>query len=149
MKLKEQILADYVSAMKAKDERKKSALGMLKSKITEGEKANKNQELSDSDIMKVILSSVKQRKQSIEEFGKGGRNDLVEKETAELAAIEVYLPKQMDRGEIEEAVKLIIAELPKTDNKMKLVGMTMGAFNKKYQGRADSNLVKEVIEQVA
>lgn len=148
MKLKEQILADFVSAMKAKDERRKSALGMLKAKITEGEKANKNQELSDSEIMKAILSSIKQRKQSIEEFSKGGRADLVEKETVELEALVTYLPKQMDRSEVEEAIKKILSKIPASSNKAKMSGMAMGAFNNQYQGRADTSIVKEIIGQL-
>jgi uncharacterized protein YqeY len=148
MSLKATIYADFMTAFKAKDEKAKSALSMLKAKITEAEKNNKNQELSNAEVLKVILSSVKQRKQSIEEFAKGGRPDLVEKEAAELTVLEAYLPKQMTRDEITAELKTILAGFGASDPINKKVGQSMGLFNKKFPGMADAKVVKEVIDSL-
>jgi uncharacterized protein YqeY len=145
MKLKERIDKDYILAFKAKDVAKKSALSMLKSKITEAEKVKSGSELTDDSIMKIIVSTVKQRKQSIEDFEKAGRTDLVENETSELNAIMEYMPSQMDRSEIEREARTIFDSID-SDNPNKKIGMTMGAFNKKFSGRADSKIVMEVIK---
>lgn len=147
--LKKRIEQDFVQAFKAKEERKKSALSMLKAKIIEGEKANKNQPLSDDEVLKVILASVKQRKQSIEEFQKAGRTDLVEKESGELAAIEVYLPSQMTEDEIKAKALEILSTMNPGDPKTKKVGMTMGVFNKNFRGMFDTNLLKKLLEEIA
>lgn len=147
--LKKRIEQDFVQAFKAKEERKKSALSMLKAKIIEGEKANKNQPLSDDEVLKVILASVKQRKQSIEEFQKAGRTDLVEKESGELAAIEVYLPSQMTEDEIKAKALEILSTMNPGDPKTKKVGMTMGVFNKNFRGMFDTNILKKLLEEIA
>lgn len=147
--LKKRIEQDFVQAFKAKEERKKSALSMLKAKIIEGEKANKNQPLSDDEVLKVILASIKQRKQSIEEFQKAGRTDLVEKESGELAAIEVYLPSQMTEDEIKAKALEILSTMNPGDPKTKKVGMTMGVFNKNFRGMFDTNLLKKLLEEIA
>lgn len=149
MTLKEQINSEFVTAFKARNERKKSALSMLKAKITEGEKANKNTELTDAEVMKVILAQVKQRKQSIEEFTKAGRTELVEKEIAELESIEAFLPKQMSDSEIEAEVRVLIQRFPEVStNRNALIGKTMGAFNKEFQGKAEPQKVKAIIESI-
>lgn len=147
--LKKRIEQDFVQAYKAKEEGKKSALSMLKAKIIEGEKANKNQPLSDDEVLKVILASAKQRKQSIEEFQKAGRTDLVEKESGELAAIEVYLPSQMTEDEIRVKALEILSTMNPEDPKTKRVGMTMGVFNKNFRGMFDTNLLKKLLEEIA
>ena len=81
--LKERIGNDFILAMKNKDEDGKSALRGIKSKITEAEKAKDNTDLSDEGVLKVLASAIKQRKQSIEEYKKGNREDLIRKENAE------------------------------------------------------------------
>ena len=88
MKLKEQIQNDFVVAMKAKDQVTKNALSSLKSKITESEKLNSNQELTEEGILKVISNCIKQRKQSYDEFIKGNRLDLSENEKNEMLVLE-------------------------------------------------------------
>lgn len=149
MILKEQIQKDFVDAMKNREEVKKSALGMLKAKITESEKAKSNVALSDDEVIKVITGMVKQRKQSVEEFEKGNRLDLVEREKTELAVLEAYLPSQMSNEEIEREVKSIMETIDAGGNKQRLVGQTIGAFNKKFAGRADAKTVKEIVESIA
>lgn len=147
--LKKRIEQDFIQAFKANEERKKSALSMLKAKIIEGEKANKNQPLSEDEVLKVILASVKQRKQSIEEFQKAGRKDLAEKESRELAAIEVYLPSQMTEDEIRAKALEILSTMNPEDPKTKRVGMTMGVFNKNFRGMFDTNILKKLLEEIA
>ncbi|MEN6620783.1 MAG: GatB/YqeY domain-containing protein [Smithella sp.] len=147
--LKKRIEQDFIQAFKANEERKKSALSMLKAKIIEGEKANKNQPLSEDEVLKVILASVKQRKQSIEEFQKAGRKDLAEKESRELAAIEVYLPSQMTEDEIRAKALEILSTMNPGDPKTKRVGMTMGIFNKNFRGMFDTNILKKLLEEIA
>ena len=148
MSLKQTIQTDFISAMKAKDQDKKSALSGLKAKITEAEKLNKNIELTDDGVIKVIVSSIKQRKQSVDEFKKGNRVDLVEKEQAEINILETYLPSQMTELEIEAEIVKLLPEVPPYGPTMKLVGQTMGMFNKKFQGRADGNVVRKIIERI-
>jgi uncharacterized protein YqeY len=147
MTLKEKINADYIAAFKAKDTIGKSALSGLKSKILEAEKAGPaGTELSDADILKIVISTVKQRKQSVEEFTKAGRMDLVDQEVLELEPIEAYLPKQMNDSELTEAVKNVISEFANSNISVQaLTGKTIGAFNKKFPGMADPIRLKEII----
>jgi uncharacterized protein len=149
MNLKEQIQADFIQAMKSKDENGKRAISSLKAKITEAEKANKNTELNDSEVVKVVSSAIKQRKQSFDEYTKFGRTDLAEIEKTELEVLERYLPKQMNESEIETAVREIIQSFDVVvTNPNVLIGRTIGEFNKKYVGRADIGEVRMVIEKV-
>jgi uncharacterized protein YqeY len=147
MTLKERINVDFVTAFKAKNDSAKSALSMLKAKITETEKANKNNELTDAEVLKVILAAQKQRKQSIEEFSKAGRTELVEKEIEELKALEPYLPKMMSEEEIRVNVTEIMSGIPK-DNVNKLIGMTTGTMNKKFPGQFDNSVLQSIIKEL-
>lgn len=149
MTIKARIQADFVTAMKEKNDTAKAALSGLKSKITEAEKANGNTELTDDAVLKVINTAIKQRKESADAFIKGNRNDLAMKELAEVEVINKYLPAQMSEADIEIAVRQIIAESAGVvTNPQILIGKTMGAFNKQYTGRADNNLVKAVITRI-
>ena len=145
--LKEKIQKDFLEAFKAGRTIEKSTLSFLKSKITEEEKANKNIELDDSGVMKVLLSSQKQRKDSIFEYNKGGRKDLADKEQAELDVLTKYLPTMMTSEEIETEAKKILGGID-GDNKNKKIGQTMGQFNKLFPGRTDSVLLKEIITKL-
>ena len=147
MTLKEQIQKDFITAMKNKDESTKSALSGLKSKITEAEKVN-GSELSDDDILKLINKGIKQREESIRLFIEGSRPELAVKESEERIVLMNYLPAQMTDEEIEIAVREIIVGLPTMTNANALSGKTMGEFNKKYQGKADSKRVLEVIKKI-
>ena len=146
--LKERIGNDFILAMKNKDEDGKSALRGIKSKITEAEKAKDNTDLSDEGVLKVLASAIKQRKQSIEEYKKGNREDLIRKENAEILILEKYMPAKLSESDIEIEVKIILSTLDDNGNKMKLIGQTMGIFNKKFQGRAEGSLVKSIIEKI-
>jgi uncharacterized protein YqeY len=151
MNLKERINADFVIAFKSRNERAKTALSMLKSKITEAEKSNGNKELDDQGVLKVIISSVKQRNDSISQYTSANRMDLVEQETAELNAIEVYMPKQMTDEEMSENIRNILHNevgMPSsTSERNKAIGMTIGKFNKAFAGRFDNSKLKGLIEK--
>jgi uncharacterized protein YqeY len=147
MSLVKQVNDDFVVAFKQKDTIGKMALGNLKSKLSDAEKIKKS-ELTDEEALKVIVSIAKTRNQSIQEFTKAGRMDLVENEKLELEVIEKYLPKQMTEDEIETEVRSLIQEMEVVTNPQVLIGKTMGAFNKKFQGRADVQKVKKIIEEI-
>ena len=101
--------------------------------------------LSDEEVIKVITRSAKQRKDSIEQFTKGSRMDLVKDEEAQLAILEEFLPKLMDRSEVEEFVKSKIAEIG-TDVSKK--GMIMATLMKDLKGKADGSVVKDVVDKL-
>jgi uncharacterized protein YqeY len=149
MTLKDKIQKEFVEAMKAKNDVAKSALSGLKAKITEAEKANGNISLGDPEVVKVVSSAIKQRKQSVDAFEQAGRTDLANKEKGEIVVLESFLPKQMTEEEIEKAVREIIANMSEVaTNANALQGKTMGAFNKAYSGQADSKVVMEIIKKV-
>ena len=148
MSLKQTIQTDFTSAFKAKEDVKKATLSGLKAEITKAEKLNGNSELDDAGVMKVILSCVKQRKQSISEFEKGNRADLVAKEMAELVVLENYLPKKMDAEEAKGKIIALGVAFSGETNRNKKVGMIMGAFNKQYQGQFDNGELKKLIESI-
>jgi uncharacterized protein YqeY len=150
MTIKEKIQADFIAAMKAKNEIAKSALSTIKAKITEAEKANGNKELSDDEVIKVVNKAIKQREESALIYSEAGRPELASKELLELSVLMDYMPTQMTEDEIETAVREIIINLSSVvTNRNALIGKTMGVFNKNYQGRADNKLVSEVIKKVA
>ena len=100
--------------------------------------------MSDEEAIAVITKLSKQRKDSIEQFKKGGREDLVKEEEAELAILETYLPKMMEKDEVEKIARLKKEELSITDAGKK--GMLMSALMKDLKGKADGMLVKEVVD---
>ena len=102
--------------------------------------------LADEEALVVITRLSKQRKDSIEQFGKGGRMDLVAEETAQLKILETYLPKMMERSEVEKVVKAKKEELGVTDVTKK--GMLMSAVMKDLKGKADGALVKEIVDSL-
>jgi uncharacterized protein len=146
--LKEKIQEEFIGALKSKNLVKKSALSMLKSKITEEEKKNKNLPLNESQIIKVVAASVKQRRQAIEEFQKGGRLDLVDQERGELQILETLLPPQMEGEVLETALMEIVIQFPKDTPRVRKMGMSIGAFNKKYPGQADPQKITEILEKI-
>jgi uncharacterized protein len=101
--------------------------------------------LTDEEAIKVITRASKQRKDSIEQFGKGGRQDLVDAETAQLHILEGFLPKLMEKSEVESFVKRKYDELEVKDPTKK--GMFMSSVMKELKGKADGSLVKEIVDQ--
>src|SRR6478609_11743482 len=109
MAIAEQINSDLTSAMKARDAARLSALRMLKAALM-NKGVEKGRDLDDAEVLQVVSALVKQRRDSIEQFSKAGRADLVDKETAELGVLEHYLPPAATAEEIDEAVAAAIAE---------------------------------------
>jgi len=133
---------DFQEALKQKDAFKLSVLRMLQSAIKNAEVAKKRQELTDDEVVKIIKQQIKQHQDSIEQFQKGNRLDLVEKEKKELQILQNYLPEQMDEQAIREIVKKIISETGLTD-----FGPIMGKIMAEIKDKADGNLVKKIVEE--
>ena len=151
MGLKDQINADMTAAMKAKDSARTSTLRMLKAAMV-NRRIEKGVDLDDEELTKLLRSQVKQRRDSVEAYQKGGRRDLVDKETAEIAVIEGYLPQAASPGEIEHAVEVAIAESGATS--MKEMGAVMKTAmallaGKNPEGRAVSEAVKKKLTPVS
>ncbi|XGC81055.1 GatB/YqeY domain-containing protein [Bdellovibrio bacteriovorus] len=144
MEIREKISADIKAAMIAKESAKLGALRMLQAAIKNREIEVRPNAITGDDVMGVIKKLVKQRKESIEQFQQAGRQDLVDQETAELKVLEVYLPAQMSREQIEALVTEVIAALgAKT---VKDMGPVMKEVIAKSGGSADNKIVSEVIK---
>jgi len=144
MNLKAKIVSDMTAAMKARDADRTSTLRMVKAAIMHREKEGAG-ELTDDDVSKLLRSQVKQRRDSIEQYKQAGRQDLVDKETAEIAVIELYLPQAASAAEIEQAVTAAIAETGATS--MKDLGAAMKSAMTKLTGKnADGRAVSEAVK---
>src|ERR671928_1530841 len=134
MSLKERITSDMTAAMKSKEAGRLSTLRMVKAAVQNRE-IEKGGELSDEELTKVLQSLVKQRRDSVEQYEKAARAELAEKERAEIAVIEEYLPRAATREEIEQAVAEAIAETGASS--MKEMGAVMKAAQARLGGAAD------------
>ena len=144
MRLKDQIISDMTAAMKAKDQARTSTLRMLKAAITNREKEGGG-EISDEDVLKLLRSQVKQRRDSVEQYQKGNRPELADKEQAEIAIIEAYLPQAASQEEIDQAVAAAITETGAAS--MKDMGGVMKATMAKLAGKnADGKMVSEAVK---
>jgi len=144
MSLGEQIVSDLTAAMKAQDTQRTSTLRMVKAAMM-NRKIEKGAELDDDDVQKLLRSLVKQRRDSIEQYEKAGRQELVDKEAAEIAVIETYLPQAASVDEIEQAVVAAIAETGATS--MKEMGKVMKAAQEALSGKnADGKTISEIVK---
>ena len=134
-------------AMKAGDATKRDTLRMLDSMIknTEIEKLKKEEGLNDEEVQAVIARAVKQRRDSVEQYKAGGREDLAEKESKEIEILSGYMPEQLGEDKIREIVKAVIAETGATSKAD--MGKVMGAAMGKLKGQADGNVVKKIVEE--
>ncbi|MBM4331062.1 MAG: GatB/YqeY domain-containing protein [Deltaproteobacteria bacterium] len=145
MTLKEQIAKDSNEALKARDERKLSALRLLRTEIKKREVSGQKKELSDAEVMEAISTLVKQRRESIRLFQQGQRQDLVEKEEAELQYLLSYLPQSLSQQEIEALIEQVIGETQATG--LKDQGKVMKGVMAKIAGRAEGKIVSEIVKQ--
>ena len=144
MTLKEKIISDMTASMKAQDAPRTSTLRMVKAALQNRE-IEKGGALDDDELMKLLRSQVKQRRDSIEQYEKGARQDLVEKERAEILVIEAYLPQGATPEEIEQAVTAAIAETGASS--MKDMGKVMKAAQAGLAGKnADGRTVSEMVK---
>ena len=144
MSLKDRLLEDMKSAMKKKDTIRKSTITMVRAAILQKEKDEKVK-LDDAGVVGIIAKEVKQRKDSIPEFERGNRPDLVDKLNTEINILMEYLPQQLTEKEIGKIVLQTISEVGATG--MKDMGKVMGALMPRLKGRADGKLINEIVRK--
>ena len=145
MKLIDRINEDIIRSMKAKDGTRVSVLRFLMASI-QGKEKDKKEALEEEEVLAEIQSSAKRRKESLEAFSEGGRQDLVDKEAAELVILEEYLPEQLSEDEIRSAVQETVAEVGA--GSMADLGKVMKELMPKLQGRADGKLASQIVREV-
>jgi uncharacterized protein YqeY len=150
MALIERIQKDLTEAMMSKDELRLSVLRMIKSALKYKE-IEKVRPLDDAESMQVLQTLVKQRRESVDQFAKGGRQDLVEKETKEIAILENYLPAAPSDAELNEAIEVAIAETGATSPKS--MGIVIKAAKARLEGKTVdgkvlSDRVKELLSRM-
>ncbi len=142
MSLTEQIRADLTAAMKARDAAKTSTLRMLQAAL-KNEQIERGSELEDGDVLVVVKRAVKQRNDSVEQFENAGRQELADKEKAELVVLEAYMPKQMSDAEVESLVKETIAAVGAESKKDS--GRVMKEIMAKHRDTVDGKKVQAVL----
>lgn len=145
MSLEQKILEGYKQAMKAKDSAKSGALSFLRAEIKNEAIELKKDKLDDEDCLSIIKRQVKKLKESIEQFEKGGRQDLVDKEKKNLEVLEKYLPKQLSEEELTKVIDKILADKPGAT--MKEMGAIMKEVMAKSDGAADGKMASEIVKQ--
>jgi len=143
--LEEKINEDFKNALKEKNEQKLTLLRMVKSAL-KNEEIQKKEKLSDEEIEAVIKREIKKRKEAIELYQKGQREDLIQKEKAEIEILTNYLPEQMSEEEIKDKVKKIIQEM-RAEGKEDF-GKVMGKVMSELKGRADGSLVSKIVNEL-
>jgi uncharacterized protein YqeY len=143
--LKKKLSEDLKQAMKSGDTVKRGVIRMMMAAINNAEIA-RQKELEDGDILGVISKEARQHRESIEAFKQGNRQDLVEKEEAELAVLQEYLPQQMDHEEIVETARKVIAEVGAEGAGDK--GKVMPVIMAQLKGRADGREINEVVSEL-
>lgn len=168
MSLKDQLMQDLKAAMKERDETRKATIRIIRSAIglaeidkrsafVEAQRAkgvdpetltldDAQFALTDEEVLAVMQKQAKQRQDAIAEFQKGGRDDLVAAEQAELAVIQAYLPRQMNRDEVLAAARKAVADLGVSD--MSGMGLLMKHLMAELKGRADGRLVNEAVREI-
>jgi uncharacterized protein YqeY len=148
MTLKERLREDLTTAIKARDGLRSSTLRMVLTSITNAEVAGKeSRELTDEDVLGVLTSESKKRREAAEAFADAGRDEQAEKEKAEAAVIADYLPEQLTAEEIDALVQDTIDELGVRDDGMKAMGRVMGVLTPKTKGRADGGAVASAVRR--
>ena len=144
--LEEKILNDYKAAMKSKDKIRSSTLSFLRSNLmNKAISLKKKSPLEDNEVISVIKKSVRQRQDSIEQFKKGGRDDLVTKESQELEILKSYLPPELTQDEIKQIIEEVVAQAQATGPKD--MGRVMKEVMAKVASGADGKLVSELVRQ--
>src|SRR4051794_22763941 len=140
--LKDRLRTDLTAAIKGRDEVRSSTLRMVLTAITNAEVAGKEaRELSDDDIIGVLSTESKKRREAATAFADGGRAEMAAKETAEAAVIADYLPEQLSPEEIADLVTSAIAQTGARQEGMRAMGKVMGAVQSQVRGRADGGAV--------
>ena len=146
MPIKEQLTADMKEAMKSHDKDRLSVIRFVRGAIRQAEIDGGHKELSDEDVIGVISKEVKMRKDSLEEFQKGNREDLVAQVKAEIAVLMPYLPQQLSEEEIRGFVQEAVDKSGASSQKD--MGKVMGLLMPKVKGRADGKLVNSIVREI-
>ena len=142
--LKERVMEDMKQAMKAKDKLKLDAIRMLRGAILNRE-IEKQKELEDDEVIQVLANQIKKRKDSIEQFRDAGRMDLVERESQQLQALEIYMPQQLSLDEVKHLIDEVIAETGASS--MRDMGKVMSTIMPRIQGKADGKEVNRIVRE--
>lgn len=142
--LEERILADFKDAMKKRDSIKTSTLSLLRAQLKNAAIEKKKDSLDDNEAIPIIKKQVKQRLESIETFKSGGRMDLADKEQKELEVLQSYLPQALSKDALEKIIDDVIAQTQASG--MKAMGMVMKEVTAKAAGRAENQLVSELVK---
>jgi uncharacterized protein YqeY len=145
MNLKDKLTEDLKQTMRHRDEQRKSTLRLVMAAIKNAE-IEKRRELTEEELLAVIAKEAKQRRESIAEFERGGRQDLVDREKAELQILLAYLPEQLSREEIAAQARQIIAEVGAASPAQ--MGQVMRQLMPLMQGKADGKLVSQVVKEL-
>jgi uncharacterized protein YqeY len=145
MTLKATLLSDIKGAMKSKDSLKLETLRLLNSEIKNKE-IDHRRELTDEEILSLLTTQIKKRKESICMFEKGGRTDLIEKERQELAILELYLPEQASEEDLRRRIQEVIKETGAQGAKD--LGKVMKCVLPEFKGRADGGLIKNLVSEL-
>ncbi|MBB6217930.1 hypothetical protein HNQ80_004066 [Anaerosolibacter carboniphilus] len=144
MSLKEKLMDDLKIAMKEKDQLRKSVITMIRASIKQYE-VDKRAELDDEGILDIMTKQVKQKRDAIEEFAKGNRQDLVDEAKAEIDVLMEYLPQQLTEEEMKQIVSEVVREVGATTAKD--MGKVMSALMPRVKGRADGKILNQVVKQ--
>jgi len=144
--LKEQIQKDLIEAMKAKEEATVRTLRMVKTAIMKHETSGEGVEADDAKVISILKKELKQRKDSIEQFVAGGREDLAAGEREEVPVLERYLPEELPREKVVEVVQGVIDQMGATSKAD--FGKVMGSAMGQLKGQVDGSIVKEVTEEL-
>jgi len=145
MSFKDKLQSDLRDAIRQKDEVRKRVLRLALAAITNAEVAQRK-DLDDPSVLAVLAKEAKTRQESIEEYGKAGRDDLVTQQEAELAVLEAYLPRQLSREEIAARAKATIEQLGASG--MGQMGLVMKSLMQELRGQADGKLVNQVVRDL-
>lgn len=144
--LRERLRDDLKAAMRARDVVRRDTIRLVEAAIKNAEIEKRGAELSDQDVQAILQRQVKQRQDSIEQYEQADRPDLADAERAEIAVIEVYLPQQMSREEIEAAARAAIDQLGATSPGDR--GKVMGRLMSELRGKADGVVVNAVVGEL-
>ena len=142
--MKEELLKELKDAMQSKDELRKNTITMLRAAILQVEK-DSQKELTQNEMIEIVAREVKKRKESIEDFKKGGREDIVKQVEEEIKILSKYLPEQLTKEEIENLVKNAISEVGATSPRD--MGKVMQLLKKDTAGKCDGKLLSEIVKE--
>ena len=142
--MRERILEDLKNAMKSQDKKRLSVIRMVKGAI-QMEELNVKHELNDDEVIAIISKQIKSRKESILEFEKGGRDDLIEQTKSEIVILEEYMPEQLSIDEVNKNIDEVFSLVNPTSNSD--MGRIMGELNKRLKGKTDMSTVSSIVKE--